>query len=115
MTMTGAQVQHIRFGRGIILSQDQNHVRVRFANEEEKLFVYPDAFSSFLRCSDPELVEAVQTDLQLKIQATARQKAEQAVRLREMQDRVAAEKSAARRTHRVSSACTKTAVAKKNP
>ena len=115
MMMKGARVQHIRFGEGIVLARDQEHIRVRFANEEEKLFVYPDVFSSFMKCADPEMERNVQADLQSKLQAASKRRAEQAERLHEMQQRMAAEKSAARSAHRAVSSRGKTAAVKKNP
>lgn len=55
--MENAVVLHNFFGRGIVVEKREKTIRVRFDREDagEKSFVYPDAFSSYLRFEDPSL------------------------------------------------------------
>ncbi len=52
--MIGKKVSHNRFGDGIVTSNTGNIIEVDFSNQRRK-FIYPDAFSRFITCSDNKI------------------------------------------------------------
>ena len=64
MNMTGVNVVHKVFGAGSIISHDDNHLIISFANEEKR-FVYPDAFKEFISASDQKIDAAIKKEIAL--------------------------------------------------
>ena len=63
----GEIVYHKVYGRGVIVSQIQRYITVRFeTGNEEKRFQTPDCFSSFLRFEDETLNNIVVAELNTK-------------------------------------------------
>ena len=58
MELIGQAVTHEVFGTGVITGQDRQTMTVRFP-AGNKVFLYPDAFSSFLVAQDPELQDRI--------------------------------------------------------
>jgi len=69
--MIGCKVFHDTFGRGTIISKDENRVTVDFKWDRKK-FIYPDAFEKFLTSADQELMAQVNRDIQVKHEASAK-------------------------------------------
>jgi hypothetical protein len=64
MNLVKEQVQHSRFGLGIILEQTASTVEVRFEDAFGiKKFIYPSAFESFLVLCRPALKESMEQEL----------------------------------------------------
>lgn len=54
--MDGKSVLHPKYGTGVVVRREDNHIWVRFTSEDKK-FQLPKAFSQgFLRCSDEEIL-----------------------------------------------------------
>lgn len=86
MNLIQEQVQHSRFGLGIILEQTASTVEVRFDNAcGTKKFIYPSAFESFLVLCRPVLKQSMDMELsQIREQNEAERKRQyEADRLRE--------------------------------
>lgn len=50
MNLINENVQHTKFGSGIIVNLEEDKVHVKFAEQqEEKSFIFPDAFQHFLK------------------------------------------------------------------
>ena len=64
--MKNCVVNHIVWGQGKIQSLNERYIKVLFDNPEvgEKTFVYPDAFSKYIRYEDKEYQEQVENKLQ---------------------------------------------------
>ena len=59
-------VKHLRYGEGNVLACENGFVQVAFPAAGIKSFSYPESFGKFLKCSDPDVMTAVTTDLILK-------------------------------------------------
>lgn len=59
-------VKHFRYGEGKVLACENGFIQIVFPNQGEKSFVYPESFGRFLKCSDPEVMTRVTTDLIFK-------------------------------------------------
>lgn len=89
MDLSFKQVEHIRFGAGTILEQNDGIIKVRFFDSnEEKRFVYPDAFEKFLKMKDPSDTAIISKDLETRI---AQVKAEIEDKQRQNEERKAKE------------------------
>jgi ATPase subunit of ABC transporter with duplicated ATPase domains len=86
--MKNCVVNHIVWGQGKIQSLNERYIKVLFDNPEvgEKTFVYPDAFSKYIRYEDKEYQEQVENKLQ-----QIRMEAEERAALEEKERRAAAE------------------------
>ncbi|MEN6390473.1 MAG: hypothetical protein ABFD04_08635 [Syntrophomonas sp.] len=61
------EVTHIKFGRGVILSTANRIIRIQFDDgNEQKTFIYPDAFERFLKFHNPVLDDRVQKELKVR-------------------------------------------------
>ena len=78
MNLENAPVRHIRFGAGTVLRCENGMIAVHFPEAGEKQFVFPEAFTKFLRCEDPEQAAAIAEVIILK-------KAEEDARHREQE------------------------------
>ncbi len=76
MNVIAEQVQHNRFGVGVVLSQTASMIEVRFDNAFGiKKFMYPSAFDSFLVLCCPVLRESMEQELtQIREQMEAERK-----------------------------------------
>lgn len=61
--MRQAPVQHILWGDGRVVRRVDNTIAVRFPQQGEKVFLYPDVFDHFLVMCDPEQERAIAADL----------------------------------------------------
>lgn len=71
MKLLGQEVKHKKFGRGVIVEQQENKVAIAF-KEGQKLFVFPDAFQQYLVICDTKLkkeIEVLNQQRQKEIQA----------------------------------------------
>ncbi|MDR3294949.1 MAG: hypothetical protein LBT26_03825 [Clostridiales Family XIII bacterium] len=90
MDLIREKIQHRQYGSGVIVTQTQSTVTVRFAARHgEKRFKHPSAFESFLTLCDPLLQERMDGDL--------RQMHEQQEAERKQQEAEAAERQTAER------------------
>jgi len=78
--MANCNVTHIIWGHGKIVFRDERYVRVLFddASVGEKTFVYPDAFSKYIKYTDPQC----QSQIENEIKAAAEEEAKNQERLR---------------------------------
>ena len=65
MVLTGQTVLHKSFGTGVVVSSDEDYIKVNFS-AGNKTFVYPDAFSGFLQAGDQETMSLIALDLRQK-------------------------------------------------
>ena len=54
MELTNQKIKHLSFGVGTVVAQDKEYVTVEFVSKTSK-FIYPDAFTKFLKCEDSVL------------------------------------------------------------
>ena len=62
MVSVNLAVNHKSFGKGVIVSLSGKYITVKFASAQ-KIFVYPDAFESFLTLEDGTVPAEIQTDI----------------------------------------------------
>jgi hypothetical protein len=69
-------VKHAVFGGGEIIAQSDSMVTVRFQDSNnEKKFLYPQAFDQYLKLTNPVLLPELESELRvLRIEASERQK-----------------------------------------
>jgi hypothetical protein len=61
------EVTHIKFGNGVILSTENRIIRIQFHDlNQQKTFIYPDAFERFLKFQNPALDKKVKQELKIK-------------------------------------------------
>jgi len=66
MNVMHEQINHLKFGTGMITAQDSSTVTVKFSKEYgSKKFFYPSAFKSYLALCDPSIKERMSNELQL--------------------------------------------------
>lgn len=58
MNLINEQITHKVFGKGIIVDHNDSFITVDF-DKDVKKFVYPDAFSKFIKLSDEELAKSL--------------------------------------------------------
>jgi len=64
MNLLNEEVRHIKFGTGIIKTDENGIIRVQFSEEfGEKAFIYPTAFEQFLKFNNPLLDKNVQNEI----------------------------------------------------
>ena len=94
MNFVGKKVTHKLFGQGKIVSQDdENHIIVRFANDDEKQFSAPKCFETFLQLTDASDQAEAKEQIEEQIN---KEKREAAVKQKKMWEHVlnnAAQKS----------------------
>lgn len=82
--LTNEKVIHVKFGTGVITSSQNRIIRIQFDEaDEEKMFIYPDAFERFLKFQNALLEERVQNELTIRNEQIA---------LEKEKDRIASEK-----------------------
>ncbi|WP_425448527.1 hypothetical protein [Dethiothermospora halolimnae] len=75
MKLCGKIVKHEAYGRGKITDFDDEYITVVFdESEEEKKFVYPSAFGTFLKLEDESLVEEIKDDKKVLAEEKAEEK-----------------------------------------
>ena len=85
MKLVSEQVYHAKYGVGIVINQTDDVVEVKFGNGfGNKKFVYPVAFESFLKVSNPISQETMNDELRqiqenIEIQRGLRRDAEQRI------------------------------------
>lgn len=65
MKLLGQKVLHKTFGEGIILTIDNEHVKVSFSNDK-KVFIFPDAFRTYLSAVDSSVQDCIDKKLKQK-------------------------------------------------
>lgn len=64
MKMVGSKVFHTKYGDGIILSQNEKHILVKFTSESEiKKFPYPSCFQTFLKMVDSQIESIIRNEI----------------------------------------------------
>ena len=63
MVLDNLAVCHKKFGLGTVVATRGNYMTVRFQNEE-KVFVYPDAFEKFLTLADGTVSDEIVADIE---------------------------------------------------
>ena len=63
MIFLNLEVKHKSFGTGVVVSQNGKYMTVKF-DSTQKIFVYPDAFESFLTLADGTVSEEIMLDIQ---------------------------------------------------
>ena len=84
MELTQSKVTHIRYGTGTVLACDNGVIRILFPADGEKQFLYPDAFTHFLKAEDSALAAQIAEQLILKKAEEAELRREQEA-LRQLQ------------------------------
>ena len=64
MISLNLEVKHKSFGNGVIVAQQGKYITVKFGTAQ-KIFVYPDAFESFLTLADGSVSDDIMTDIQV--------------------------------------------------
>lgn len=62
MILKDLEVKHKVFGDGVVIAANGKYMTVKFASAE-KIFVYPDAFESFLTLRDGSVPAEIQSNL----------------------------------------------------
>jgi len=62
MVFDNLEVNHKAFGKGTVVSYQGKYMTVRF-DKTQKIFVYPDAFESFLTLADGSVSEEIMIDI----------------------------------------------------
>ena len=63
MFFDNLEVNHKSFGKGIVISQQGKYITVQF-NTVKKVFVYPDAFETFLTLADGTVPNKIAVDIE---------------------------------------------------
>lgn len=104
MNLLNEKVEHSKFGTGVIKSNENGVIRIAFDMAiGEKAFIYPDAFSSFLKLNNPQLNEQVQYELsqigpekeKQSMEADRQKKAEQLAKQEQAKQKLKAERAIA--------------------
>lgn len=67
MEFVNLKVKHRSFGDGTVVVANGKYLTVKFANAE-KIFVYPDAFESYLTLADGTVSTEIATDISVSKQ-----------------------------------------------
>lgn len=59
MNLRNKRVTHKTFGEGIIVDQDESFITIDF-DDDQKLFVYPDAFEEFITLKDHDVAKSLE-------------------------------------------------------
>ena len=62
MVLENLEVLHVKFGKGVIISKNDNYITVGF-DTCQKTFVYPDAFEKFLTLADGTVSEDIKQEI----------------------------------------------------
>ena len=65
MNLVNKEVTHKRFGKGSIVKHNDSIIEIHFATENKK-FVYPDVFGTFLKLHDKSAASSLDEILQRK-------------------------------------------------
>ena len=76
MNLVNQAVVHKAFGEGIIVAHSGDYITAKFSDRESR-FVFPDAFSSFLKCKDVNLQSELEALSKAKAEAVAQKKREE--------------------------------------
>lgn len=68
MILDNLEVNHKSFGNGVVTAVNGKYMTVKFA-AAQKIFVYPDAFESFLTLADGTVSPQIESDLQASREA----------------------------------------------
>ncbi len=82
--LIGKRVWHKKLGDGTVVGQDGKRITVEFASKSS-LFVYPDAFESFLKVEDEHAAADIQKDIAEVAAAAAARRTEEAQKREEEQ------------------------------
>ncbi|OWA37538.1 hypothetical protein B9G55_05655 [Saccharibacillus sp. O16] len=65
MRLIGQEVEHVTYGQGQIVQNENERIEVEFSGEtENKTFMYPDAFEKFLSMTDTLSQEKVSQEIE---------------------------------------------------
>ena len=104
MNLVNQTVVHKTFGEGTVIAHNGDYIIVKFAKEEKK-FIYPDIFTTFVKCKDANL----QAELEVAFAAKEEAKAQ---KVREERERALREaEEAKKRAEEVAKASVKRATA----
>ena len=78
--MLNEKVENKKYGIGTIVDVGDNKITVRFAEVEEKVFKYPDAFDGFLKFENKNLEVKAIKDIKDKKDRVAIEKAEKMIK-----------------------------------
>lgn len=84
MDLIGQQIKHKTFGSGVVVGQSESVVTICFQDDEKK-FIYPDAFHSFLSMKDRKTQQYIEK--QIEARDIAAQKERMAEQIRRDQQR----------------------------
>ncbi len=63
MIFENIEVNHIKFGPGIVVATQGKYMTIQFSNTK-KTFVYPDAFENFLTLADGSVSDEIKCDIE---------------------------------------------------
>lgn len=95
MNLVNENVEHIKFGLGVITKLSGNKIWVEFQDPIGiKIFLYPEAFEKFLKVLNPAVEHNVLEELrrkqeQVRLEEEQKEKQIEAVRLKEEEARLA--------------------------
>ena len=78
------KIRHTDFGDGMVVNQEADRITVRFSEQYgEKKFVYPNAFSQYLKLYDADLEAIVMKELTAKLSLIKQEKEDRQQRYEE--------------------------------
>ena len=63
MNLINMKVSHKIFGDGIIIAKENSYITVKFCNNEKK-FIYPNAFDGYLTTEDTDLNNKIKEEIE---------------------------------------------------
>lgn len=97
MNLIHAQVEHIKYGAGTVVSHADGRVTVGFGGGAgEKSFLYPEAFEHHLHILDQDMQAQIGTELRAKAEQLAAEQLRREQQREEEAARLAEEKLAAK-------------------
>jgi hypothetical protein len=79
MELIGKKVRHATYGEGIIVAHEASYISVQFDSiKEQKKFVYPSCFKSFLKVLDADTASEIEEKVNLLEQQEREQKEREA-------------------------------------
>lgn len=85
MELKNQKVKHKLFGIGTVINQENGNITVQFSNKT-KNFVYPNAFSEYLKAENSEIQDIILNEIQeAKVIEAERKRAEENIRKAEEQ------------------------------
>jgi len=101
MNLINEKVEHVSYGLGIVIKEEDNKISVQF-NESigDKTFLYPEAFEKFLKAAKPEVESTILEELHAKQKKLELERLERAREASELEEQILKLNSAKKRVSR---------------